>query len=527
MQKRTAFFKERPGHWPGKRGDHLELLKMDHISKSFFGVKVLDDVELTVGGGEVHALLGENGAGKSTLMNILSGVYTRDSGTVTFNGKELPNGSISASEQAGIAFVHQELNIFNDLLVYENLFLGKEDAGHLGHLHKKDMIAKAGSLFEELGIDIDPVKSAGELDTGRKQLLEIAKALLGNAKLIILDEPTTALNRGQIGHLFNIIRGLKEKGTSFIFISHKMPEIFEIADRFTVLRNSRFIASGKIAESNPEEVTRYMVGEKYVNEDVYEQRDLGGEILEINNLTGAGFRDVSFSMKRGEILGFTGLQGAGCSEIMQAIFGSLPVQSGDITFNGKKLGGGSIHAAMKSGIGMVAANRKENSVLPDMSLLENMYISRQTIDQKTQHISKGKETKNFNEYKDRLNMKINSPDDLITSLSGGNQQKVILARWLYTDASLLLLDNPTQGIDVGAKEEIYRLILQLAKSGKTIIVNTLEIPELKKIADRCLIYYHGDLRADLSHDEIDEERVMLYATGAIPGQGRETEDENG
>ena len=504
----------------------MELLKMEHIKKSFFGVTVLDDVSLAVNSGEIHALLGENGAGKSTLMNILSGVYSRDEGKVIIDGNELPNGSIAASEAAGVAFVHQELNIFNDLLVYENLFLGKEKAGALGHLHKKTMIETARGLFDELGIDIDPMKKAGELDTGRKQLLEIAKALLGNARLIILDEPTTALNRGQIEHLFRIIRTLKEKGTSFIFISHKMPETFEIADRYTVLRNAHFIISGIISETNPEQVTRYMVGEKYSNEDVYERRSLGEDFLDVKNISGKGFRNVSFRMKKGEIVGFTGLQGAGCSEIMQTIFGSLPLESGRVQLGGRMLESGSIHMAMKNGIGMVCANRKENSVLPDMTLLENMYISRHAIDQKNWYISKKKEEESFAGYEHTLNIKINSSDDLITSLSGGNQQKVILARWLYTNASLLLLDNPTQGIDVGAKEEIYRLILHLAQTGKTIIVNTLEIPELKKIADRCLIFYHGELRADLPHEEIDEEKVMLYATGAIPGQASGSEEKN-
>lgn len=495
----------------------MELLKMEHIRKSFFGVTVLDDVDLSVNEGEVHALLGENGAGKSTLMNILSGVYDRDGGTVTFDGKELQNASIAASEQAGIAFVHQELNIFNDLLVYENLFLGKECAGFLGHLDKKKMIREADRLFGELGIEMDPMGLAGDLDTGRKQLLEIAKALLGNARLIILDEPTTALNTDQIERLFSIIRNLRQKGTSFIFISHKMPEIFEIADRYTVLRNARFIASGNIADTTPEEITRYMVGEKYSKEDVYKRRTLGEVQLSVEGISGQGFCNVSFQMRKGEILGFTGLQGAGCSEVMQSIFGSIPLEKGTITWEGARLSGGSIHSAMKHGIGMVASNRKENSVLPDMSLLENMYLSRHTIDQKTQHISKSKETRTFEDYKSTLNIKAEEADNLITSLSGGNQQKIILARWLYTNAGLLLLDNPTQGIDVGAKEEIYRLILRLAEEGKTIIVNTLEIPEIKKIADRCLVFYHGEMRADLDHSEIDEEKVMLYATGAIGG----------
>ena len=496
----------------------MELLKMEHIHKSFFGVKVLDDVSLTIQPGEIHALLGENGAGKSTLMNILSGVYTRDEGTVTFNGEQLPNGSISASENAGIAFVHQELNIFNDLEVYENLFLGKEITGFGGKLDKKAMIQEASELFREMGVPLQPRMLAGDLVAGAKQVLEIAKALHSKAKLIILDEPTTALSNNEIEHFFGLIRSLKEKGTAFIFISHKMPEIFALADEYTVLRNARFISTGRIADTTPEQITRDMVGETYANEDVYVKRDLGEVVLETDHLSGTNFSDVSFSLKKGEIVGFTGLQGAGCSEVLQTIFGALPITGGSLKIKGDSVSQETIHKAMLRGIGMIPSNRKENSVIPDMSLLENTYISRHTIDTKNPSISKKNEQKRFDGFRKTLNIKANQSDDLIVSLSGGNQQKIILARWLDTDAQILLMDNPTQGIDVGAKEEIYRLILKLAESGKTIIVNTLEIPELKKIADRCIVFYHGNIVADLSHAEIEENTVMMYSTGASGGR---------
>lgn len=505
----------------------MELLRMEHIQKSFFGVAVLSDVSFCVEAGEIHALLGENGAGKSTLMNILAGVYTRDAGKVIFDGKELANGSISESEHAGIAFVHQELNIFNDLKVYENLFLGKEKTGPFGKLKKKEMIAETSSLLTEMGVDISPVALAGSLDTGKKQLLEIAKALHSNARLIILDEPTTALNNAEISHLFEIVRGLKQKGTSFIFISHKMPEIFRLADRYTVLRNSRFIHSGKISEVTAEEVTRYMVGESYVSNDMYAERPLGDVIFEARGISGAGFRNVDFDMRKGEIIGFTGLAGAGASQVMQAIFGAVPLESGSIRVFGRELRRGSIHEAMKHKVAMLASNRKENSVLPDMTLLENTYISKHTIDKNSPHINKKKEIEKFEDYKKSLNIKANSYKDLITSLSGGNQQKVILARWLNTEAEILLFDNPTQGIDVGAKAEIYRLILKLAQAGKTIIVNTLEIPEIQKIADRCIVFYHGGIAARLSREEITEEKVMLYATNAVYQREEKVEEADG
>ena len=464
--------------------------------------------------GEVHALLGENGAGKSTLMNILGGVHQRDGGAVEFCGRPMENISVKAADEAGIAFVHQELNVINDLTVYENLFLNKELLGPFRHLNKKEMIHQAQELFNRLGVDINPTEAVGNLDTSRKQLLEIAKALHAEAKLFILDEPTTALNTEEIEHLFGIVRRLKGEGKSFIFISHKMPEIFEIADRYTILRNGTFIASGRIADITPEEVTRQMVGEGYVNQEVYEARPLGEPILEMEGFTGPGFHDVKLSIRRGEVVGFTGLEGAGSSELMQAIFGAVPYTGGTLKVWGRPMASGTIHRAMKDKIGMLAANRKENSVIPDMTLLENTYIAEHCLSGRRPHIHVKREMAKYDRLKEMLNIKAESCGDLIVSLSGGNQQKVILGRWLNTEAEILLLDNPTQGIDVGAKAEIYKLIQELAKQGKTIIVNTLEIPEIQKVADRCVVFYHGQVQAVLERSEITEERVMLLATNA-------------
>lgn len=490
------------------------ILEMTGIDKSFFGVKVLDSVDFSVRGGEVHALLGENGAGKSTLMNILAGVYTRDNGEVLFDGKPLINTTVKMSEHAGIAFVHQELNLFNDLKVYENIFLRKELTKY-GVLDKREMKKRAKELFEHLGVDIDPNASVSTLDTGKKQLLEICKALFFKAKLLILDEPTTALSNEEIEHLFSIVNQLKEEGTSFIFISHKMNEIFTIADRYTVLRNGRMVGVGNISDTDPESVTKLMVGSSYSAADVYETRVLGEEVLRLENLSGEGFHDVSMTVHKGEVIGLTGLKGAGVSETMQAIFGATPIKSGAVYLNGKKVRVGRIHRAMKNGIGMVAANRKENSIIPAMSLLENNYIADHTITLAKPLIERKKEIKRFYDNKELLNIKANNHADLITSLSGGNQQKVILARWLNTNADILLLDNPTQGIDVGAKAEIYKLILQLAEQGKTILVNTLEIPEVQKVADKCIVFYHGTIKAVLDRKDISEEMVMLHATNAI------------
>jgi len=492
----------------------MELLNMSGIYKAFSGVSVLSGVELHVNVGEIHALLGENGAGKSTLMNILSGSYTADAGTVTFDGADITGSSIKQIEDAGIAFVHQELNLFNDLLAYENIFLGAEETTPWGSLKKRDMANKAAELFERLGVDIDPYALVDDLKPSEKQLLEISRALFRNAKLLILDEPTASLNTDEVEHMFQIVRGLRDKGTSFIFISHKMPEIFELCDTYTVLRNGKFIANGNISDTTPREVTNLLVGAALSDRDAYEPRELGEEMLRVEHFSGEGFADVTFTARRGQIIGLTGLKGCGSSELMQGLFGIHHPSGGNVEVCGKKLHGGSIHEAMGAGIAMLPADRKENSVIPDMSLLENMYLSEHVLSARSFAINTKHENERFEKYGKLLNIKANSSADNINSLSGGNQQKVFLARWLNTDAQVLLLDNPTQGIDVGAKSEIYHLILDLARKGKTVIINTLEIPELREVADVCYVLYEGRVVKELAHDEINEQTVMLYSTNS-------------
>lgn len=492
----------------------MELLNMSGIYKAFSGVSVLSGVELHVNVGEIHALLGENGAGKSTLMNILSGSYTADAGTVTFDGADITGSSIKQIEDAGIAFVHQELNLFNDLLAYENIFLGAEETTPWGSLKKRDMANKAAELFERLGVDIDPYALVDDLKPSEKQLLEISRALFRNAKLLILDEPTASLNTDEVEHMFQIVRGLRDKGTSFIFISHKMPEIFDLCDTYTVLRNGKFIANGNISDTTPREVTNLLVGAALSDRDAYEPRELGEEMLRVEHFSGEGFTDVTFTARRGQIIGLTGLKGCGSSELMQGLFGIHHPSGGNVEVCGKKLHGGSIHEAMGAGIAMLPADRKENSVIPDMSLLENMYLSEHVLSARSFAINTKRENERFEKYGKLLNIKANSSADNINSLSGGNQQKVFLARWLNTDAQVLLLDNPTQGIDVGAKSEIYHLILNLARKGKTVIINTLEIPELREVADVCYVLYEGRVVKELAHDEINEQTVMLYSTNS-------------
>lgn len=492
----------------------MSILEMNHISKTFGGSKALSDVHLTVEEGEIHALLGENGAGKSTLMNVLTGVIEADAGSILFDGKKFPHPTISAMEAAGIAFVHQELDVINDLTVYENIFLCREILKKFRLLDKKKMIAQTRELFEHLGVNIDPMIMVSELKTGQKQLLEICRALHADAKLLILDEPTTALSNDEIDHLFGILTNLKKQGKSFIFISHKMPEIFRISDRYTVLRNGTFVSTGKIADTTPHQITSDMVGEQYVDKDVYETRKLGETVLELKGYSGEGFEDVELSLKKGEIVAFTGLAGCGASELMQTMFGVMPALRGKMIWEGKNVAGNIIDF-MRNKVAMLPANRKENSVIGDMNILENTYVAEHSISRKRPLIHRKRELGKYQKLKEMLRIKAEDPRNAITSLSGGNQQKIFFARWLNTKADLLLLDNPTQGVDVGAKAEIYRLILEFAKEGKTIIVNTLEIPEIKKISDRCVVFYEGKVVKIFSHDEIEEKTVMAYSTNAV------------
>lgn len=491
----------------------MELLKMTNITKSFSGVEVLSHVDFSVERGEVHALLGENGAGKSTLMNILAGVHQRDEGEIEFDGEQMHDISVKRTEQAGIAFVHQELNLFNDLKVYENIFLRKELLTKLGTLDKRAMLEQTRQLMSDLGVDIDPNGLVDELETSKKQLLEIAKALHANAKLFILDEPTTALNNAEIEHLFSIVRRLKEQGKSFIFISHKMNEIFTIADRYTVLRNGCFIQSGNIADTTPEAVTRLMVGSSYSEASVYQPRQLGDVALKLEHLSGEGFENVDLEVRKGEIIGLTGLKGAGVSEMMQAIFGAIPISSGTVYVNGEPLHHGGIHNAMRHKIGMIPANRKENSVIPDFTLLENNYISEHTLSANHQLIRGRKEVAQYNRMRDMLNIKANSHDDLILSLSGGNQQKVILARELEGSPDLLVAVHPTRGLDIGATRFVHDTMIEARDKGCGVLLISADFDEILEVSDRIVVMFEGQIMGVFSGKNPPIEEISLAMAG--------------
>lgn len=491
------------------------LLQMRNITKQFGSVIALDHVSLEVNHSEIHGLLGENGAGKSTLMNILAGTFPPTAGEIYLNGRREAHMTTRKATDLGIRFIRQELNLINDLKIFENLFLGEEITNRYGILDKRQMIQRSRSVFERMQLEMDPEEEVANLDTSRKQLVEIAKALLFESRLIIMDEPTTALTNKEIENLFTIMRSLKKDGVSIIYISHKMPELFEIADRYTVLRDGKLVATGYFKDIDEKKVTELLVGRNIIDEELRTESTKSGTVLQVNNLTCAPFfENISFEVKQGEVLAITGLHGDGRGELAEALFGARPVTGGEIRLNNQPVNLKNIRTVMRQGIGMVPRNRKERSILPDMNILDNLSISYFVLGHQKVLINKREEQERFQRNQAITGIKVGDTEDYITALSGGNQQKVILSRWLEVDSDVYILDNPTQGIDVGAKFEIYKIIRELARQGKSIIVFSTEFPEIYKVADRCLVMYKGRINAQLTHDELNEVTVMYYATGS-------------
>ncbi len=505
------------------------ILEMRGITKFFGPVKALDDVNFSVGEAEIHGLLGENGAGKSTLMNILGGALQPSAGEIYIDGQLIEEMTIHNSNDLGIRFIHQELNLVNDLTVYENLFLGQEINNRVGFLNRNEMIRRSKQVLERIKLDIDPKEMLSNLEPSRKQLVEIAKALLFEGKLIIMDEPTTALTNREIDVLFQIMRSLKAQGLSIIFISHKMPELFAICDKFTVLRDGKFIELGFFKDINEQVATNLLVGRSIVDSQLVKEDMRGEPIFLVNNLTSKGhFYDISFELHKGEVLAITGLHGDGRGELSEALFGARHVDSGTVVLNGKKLNLGNIADVMRAGVGMVPRNRKERSIIKDLNILNNISIAYFIGKHKRFFVNRKEELDQFERAQKVTNIRVGSPEDYITSLSGGNQQKVIVSRWLELDSEIYILDNPTQGIDVGAKFEIYKLINELARNGKSLIIFSQEFPEIYKIADRCLVMYEGHINAELDRDQLTEVNVMYYATGSnkegVNGKVNQTAD---
>jgi ribose transport system ATP-binding protein len=486
---------------------------MENITKSFSGNRVLHGVDFRLKRGSIHALLGENGTGKTTLMNILGGIIPGDKGCITVNEivKEI-TGAVHG-RNANIAFIHQELTLINDLSVCENLFLGCE-LKKGGILDKKTMYQRSQEILSKMEIDLDPKTMVKDIDASYKQVVEIARALMKEAKVIIMDEPTTALTNVEIEHVFKIMRRLRDQGVSFIFISHKLNEVIEICDSYTVMRDGRVISSDAVVSVNENMLACLMVGKELCNNDLYKSRNIGNEVLSVRKLSREReFKEIDFHVKKGEIVGFTGLLGDGRYELFSTIYGCHKEYQGEIHINGRVCKMNCPEKAHKNKISYLPRNRKENGIIKDLSVGENMTISIIRSMRKTCFIDKNKEKKFNTNYVDKLNIKINDLKELIINLSGGNQQKVILARALSSDPNLVILDNPTQGVDVGAKLEIYKIIIELAKQGMSFVVLSSEAQEVMTLCDRIYVMYHGEIRHEFAHEDANEEKIMIVATG--------------
>ena len=487
---------------------------MEKINKSFGANNVLQDVDFSLGTGEICALLGENGAGKSTLMNILGGVLSADSGTIRLDGRPVSFASPVQSLDAGIGFIHQELNLINDLTIYENMFIT--------HLPKKGLFLDAGTmqertaeLFGRMNIDLDPKTMVRDLDASYKQIVEICRALLQNASVIIMDEPTTSLTDPEIQRVFAMMRTLKEQGVGIVFISHKLGEVMEICDRYTVLRDGSMVAAGKVSETDTKKLAAYMVGHEVNSEVNARKAAAGAEVLRLEKLSdGKHFFDISLAVHAGEVLGVTGLLGDGRSELFQTVFGAGDGRyTGRILLEGKEVRVRSTHQALELGIAYLPRNRKENAILKDMSILDNGSIVHLPKLKKGMFIDFDRQEELFAQQVESLRIKMGDRLDLITSLSGGNQQKVVLAKWLMSEPKLLILDNPTQGVDVGAKEEIYGIIHRLADEGVAVVVLSSEAQEIMRVCDRSLVLFHGRHAGEVAGEDMNEHNIMYLATG--------------
>jgi ribose transport system ATP-binding protein len=487
---------------------------MKSIKRSFGAVQVLQGVDFNLKKAEIHALLGENGAGKSTLMNILGGVIPPQSGNILMDGEAVSVPSPLAAQKLGVAFIHQELTLINDLTVYENLFLGNE-LKRGGFLDRERMRRESSAILARMCIDLDPNVLVSELDASYKQIVEIARALLRNARILIMDEPTTSLTEIEIQCVFEIIRSIRDQGVSVVFISHKLREVMEICDSYTVLRDGRLITTGPIDGSVDEKVlARHMVGKDLSYNDIYSPRAIGGPLLQVRGYSKPGdYRDINFTLNKGEILGFTGLLGDGRSELFMTLFGFGSKAEGEVLLDGKALTIRSTKRAKELGIGYVPRNRKENGIIHDLSIAQNTTI---TVMDGVRHcflVNRRKEQAIIDRYAHDLSIKMGSSDDAIGSLSGGNQQKVILSKWLAVAPKVLILDNPTQGVDIGAKFEIYEIIMRLAERGVSVVVLSSEAQEVLMLCDRIYVMYHGEIRKEFSRAEADAEKIMIVATG--------------
>ncbi len=486
------------------------ILEMKNITKVFPGVTALDQVDLKVERGTVHALVGENGAGKSTLMKILNGVYEATSGEIFLNGNRITLSGVKQAQEAGISIIYQEFNLINTLSVAENIFLGRYSGGKT--IQWKQMRSKAKDLLSSLGFSFDVDRKVGTLSTAEKQLVEIAKALSLNAQIIVMDEPTSSLTEKEVDLFFPIIKRLKENGITVIYISHKLDEIYRICDVVTIMRDGRITGNSKVSEITRDEIIEKMVGRSLDMEYPARSASPSETVLEVSHLSRREeLKDISFTLHRGEILGIAGLVGAGRTELAEAIFGSDPADTGEIRINGSPAVIRSTRAGKRYSIGMVTEDRKETGLVLPMDVVQNITITDLDKVSSKKLLNRKSEREYAQKYVDELKIKTPSLNQTMNNLSGGNQQKVALAKWLYTNSDILILDEPTRGIDVGAKYDIYCLMNDLTAQGKALIMISSELPEVLGMSDRVLVMHEGRLCGELTGADMTAENVMKLA----------------
>ncbi|MEZ6115204.1 MAG: sugar ABC transporter ATP-binding protein [Pirellulaceae bacterium] len=504
--------------------DAEPIIRIDHITKVFPGVVALKDVAFDVLPGELHSICGENGAGKSTLMKILSGVLTDYEGHLLLKGQAVRFHGTRDAEAAGISIIHQELNLVEELSAAANIFLGRELTRGFGFLDNRQMEKEAAALLEQLECDIAPSALAGSLRVGDQQLLEIAKALSLKTEILIMDEPTSALTESEVDRLYRVIERLRQQGVTILYISHKMDEVFRLSDRITVLRDGQLVKTLNKSETNAKEITHLMVGREIEALHLDSIREIGQPILEVKNLSlpwpgharAWRLKDVSFGLRRGEILGVAGLMGAGRTELLECIFGaSAQPYTGQITLEGQPIRFRHPAEAKDAGVAMVTEDRKRLGIFSQMTVRENISICTLLQAVSAGMVRSGKETAMVQGSIQKLGVKTASAESQITSLSGGNQQKTIIGRWLLTNPKVLLLDDPTRGIDVGAKAELYRLMDQLCREGISIILTSSELPELLTVSDRILVMAEGRLTAEFDRKDATEQKIMEAATQTV------------
>ncbi|MGN0710135.1 MAG: sugar ABC transporter ATP-binding protein [Anaerovoracaceae bacterium] len=491
-----------------------EIVSMRHINKEFSGVRVLNDVDFNIYEGRVMALLGENGAGKSTLMKILTGVYERTSGEVMLEGNPVEFKSTKESQDKGIAIIHQELNLIGDLSIAENIFLGREPVNKFGRIDRKKMYEETEKWTSMLGLTENPKMLVNKLSVGKQQLVEIAKAVSLNAKIIIMDEPTGALTISETEKLFEVVRRLKEQNRSIVYISHRLEEIFKICDDITVLRDGGLVGEVKVADVDEDRLIEMMVGRKLEEQYPKADSEIGEVVFEVQGITNEYVKDASFNLKRGETLAVAGLMGSGRTELARTIYGLYKADQGKILLNGKEISINSSKDAIRHGIAYVSEDRKANGIVLGMSIKENITIEAlHAISNAIGHISKSRENEIADGYVKDLSIKCKNPKQLVKFLSGGNQQKVSIAKNLFTKPSVLILDEPTRGVDVGAKKEIYTLINEFKKEGMSIIMISSEIPEVLGMGDRVMVMHEGRISGFLDIEEANQESIMSLAVG--------------